>query len=216
VNLTLTLPSPRTLVAAGIGVVLVAAIALGGWYWYDTQQRRVAAEYAEVMARASAAQAPQAAGDARARAAQDLERVIAQYPSGDSAAEAAFELGNLRYASQQYPAARGAYELAVARGGSPTVRTLARSSIGYTWEAERNFAKAVETYQALAADLRPDNFLFEQALLDLGRVQELAGRAPEAIATYQRLLKELPSARRADDVRARLNALGAPADQATR
>ena len=215
-NLTLTLPSPRTLVAAGIGVVLVAAIALGGWYWYDTQQRRVAAEYAEVMARASAAQAPQAAGDARARAAQDLERVIAQYPSGDSAAEAAFELGNLRYASQQYPAARGAYELAVARGGSPTVRTLARSSIGYTWEAERNFAKAVETYQALAADLRPDNFLFEQALLDLGRVQELAGRAPEAIATYQRLLKELPSARRADDVRARLNALGAPADQATR
>jgi tetratricopeptide (TPR) repeat protein len=216
VNLTLTLPSPRTLVAAGIGVVLVAAIALGGWYWYDTQQRRVAAEYAEVMARASAAQAPQAAGDARARAAHDLERVIAQYPSGDSAAEAAFELGNLRYASQQYPAARGAYELAVARGGSPTVRTLARSSIGYTWEAERNFAKAVETYQALAADLRPDNFLFEQALLDLGRVQELAGRAPEAIATYQRLLKELPSARRADDVRARLNALGAPADQATR
>jgi tetratricopeptide (TPR) repeat protein len=216
VNLTLTVPSPRTLVAAGIGVVLVAAVALGGWYWYDTQQRRVAAEYAEVMARASAAQAPQAAGDARARAAQDLERVIAQYPSGDSAAEAAFELGNLRYASQQYPAARGAYELAVARGGSPTVRTLARSSIGYTWEAERNFAKAVETYQALAADLRPDNFLFEQALLDLGRVQELAGRAPEAIATYQRLLKELPSARRADDVRARLNALGAPADQATR
>lgn len=215
-NLTLTVPSPRTLVAAGIGVVLVAAIALGGWYWYDTQQRRVAAEYAEVMARASAAQAPQAAGDARARAAQDLERVIAQYPSGDSAAEAAFELGNLRYASQQYPAARGAYELAVVRGGSPTVRTLARSSIGYTWEAERNFAKAVETYQALAADLRPDDFLFEQALLDLGRAQALAGRTPEAIATYQRLLKELPSARRADDVRARLNALGAPADQATR
>lgn len=215
-KLTLTVPSPRTLVAAGIGVVLVAAIALGGWYWYDTQQRRVAAEYAEVMARASAAQAPQAAGDARARAAQDLERVIAQYPSGDSAAEAAFELGNLRYASQQYPAARGAYELAVVRGGSPTVRTLARSSIGYTWEAERNFAKAVETYQALAADLRPDDFLFEQALLDLGRAQALAGRTPEAIATYQRLLKELPSARRADDVRARLNALGAPADRATR
>ena len=215
-NLTLTVPSPRTLVAAGIGVVLVAAVALGGWYWYDTQQRRVAAEYAEVMARASAAQAPQAASDARARAAQDLERVIAQYPSGDSAAEAAFELGNLRYASQQYPAARGAYELAVARGGSPTVRTLARSSIGYTWEAERNFAKAVDTYQALAGDLRPDDFLFEQALLDLGRAQALAGRTPDAIATYQRLLKELPSARRADDVRARLNALGAPAAPASR
>lgn len=215
-NLTLTVPSTRTLVASGIGMVVVVAIVLGGWYWYDTQQRRVAAAYAEVMARASAAQTPQAASDARALAAQDLERVIAQYPSGDSAAEAAFELGNMRYASQQYPAARGAYELAVARGGSPTVRTLARSSIGYTWEAERNFGKAVEAYQALAADLRPDDFLFEQALLDLGRAQELAGRTPEAIATYQRIVKELPSARRADEVRARLTALGAPPDQPAR
>ena len=93
---------------------------------------------------------------------------------------------------------------------------MPRVVLACTSESERNFAKAVDTYQALAADLRPDDFLFEQALLDLGRAQALAGRTPEAIATYQRLLKELPSARRADDVRARLSALGAPADPASR
>ena len=210
-------PAPRTLMAAGLGVVLVAAIAVGGWYWYDTQQRRVGAAYAEVMTRAYAAQAPQASTDARTRAARELEELIAQHPSGASAAEAAYELGNLRYAAQQYPAARGAYEIAVARGSSPTVRTLARTSIGYTWEAERNFPKAVEAYQAVAKDLGPKDFLYEQTLLDLARAQELAGRPHDAVATYQRLLKELPSARRADDVRGRLVALGAPvsAPQAT-
>ena len=181
-------PAPRTLLVSALGLVLVGAIAVGGWYWYDTQQRRIGAAYAEVMTRAYAAQAPQAGNDARARVAQDLEQLIAQHPSGPSAAEAAYELGNLRYAAQQYAAARGAYELAVARGGSPTVRTLARVSIGYTWEAERNFPKAVEAYQAVAKDLGPKDFLYEQALLDLGRAQELAGRQPDAVATYQRLL----------------------------
>ena len=204
-------PAPRTLVAAGLGVLLVAAIAVGGWYWYDTEQRRVGAAYADVMTRAYAAQAPQAGADARGRVAQELEELIARYPSGPSAAEAAYELGNLRYAAQQYPAARGAYELAVARGGSPTVRTLARVSIGYTWEAERNFPKAVEAYQLVAKDLGPKDFLYEQTLLDLARAQELAGRQPDAVATYQRLLKELPTARRLDEVRGRLVALGAPA-----
>lgn len=204
-------PAPRTLVAAALGLVLVAAIAVGGWYWYETQQRRIGAAYAEVMTRAYAAQAPQASHDARARVARDLEQLIAQHPSGPSAAEAAYELGNLRYAAQQHAAARSAYEMAVARGGSPTVRTLARASIGYTWEAERNFPKAVEAYQQLAGELAPKDFLYEQTLLDLARAQELAGRQPDAIATYQRLLKELPGARRADDVRGRLVALGAPA-----
>lgn len=204
-------PAPRTLVAGGLGLVLVAAIAVGGWYWYDTQQRRVGAAYAEVMTRAYAAQTPQAGNDTRARVAHDLEQLIAQHPSGASAAEAAYELGNLRYAAQQYPAARGAYEMAVARGGSPTVRTLARASIGYTWEAERNFPKAVEAYQLVAKELGPKDFLYEQTLLDLARAQELAGRTPDAIATYQRLLKDLPAARRADDVRGRLVALGAAA-----
>lgn len=212
--MNVALPAPRTLVAAGLGLVILAAIALGGWYWYDTQQRRVAAAYAQVMTRAYAAQAPQAPSDARARAAQDLEEVIAQHPSGASAAEAAYELGNLRYAAQQYAPARGAYEVAIARGGSPTVRTLARASIGYTWEAERNFAKAVDAYQAVAKELGPKDFLYDQALLDLARAQELAGRTQDAIATYQRLLKDIPAARRADDVRSRLAALGAPAPAA--
>jgi tetratricopeptide (TPR) repeat protein len=203
-------PSPRTLVISAIALVGLAAAAFGGWYWYDSQQRRVAVAYADVMTRAYAAQAPQAPADARVKAARDLEQVIAQYSTGSAAGDAAYELGNLRYAAQQYAPARGAFEMAVARAVSPTVRTLARTSIGYTWEAERNFAKAVEAYQAVAKDLGPKDFLYEQALLDLGRAQERAGRAPDAIATYQRLLKDVPAARRGDDVRGRLAALGAP------
>ena len=75
-------PSSRTLVVAGVTLVAVAAVAAGGWYWYDAQQRRIANAYAEVLTRVQAARTPQASADARARAAQDLEQVIAQHPSG--------------------------------------------------------------------------------------------------------------------------------------
>jgi hypothetical protein len=52
-------------------------------------------------------------------------------------------------------------------------------------------------------------------LIDLARAQELAGRTPDAIATYQRVLKEVPAARRADEIRARLATLGAPVPAST-
>jgi len=44
--------------------------------------------------------------------------------------------------------------------------------------------------------------------VDRARTQELAGRKDEAVETYRRILKELPQARRGEEVRARLMRLG--------
>jgi tetratricopeptide (TPR) repeat protein len=202
-------PSTRALVAAGAAIVLLLGAAAGAWYWHDAQQRRAGTAYADVMTRVWAAQGPQGAPDLRAQAQQDLERVMAQYPSASGVAEAALELGNLRYAAQQYAQARGAYEVAVARASSPTVRTLARTSIGYTWEAERDFAKAIDAYQSVARALGPKDFLWEQAHFDLARAQELGGKRTEAAATYQKILKDAVATPRADDARRELTRLGA-------
>jgi len=193
------LPPTRTLgVAGAVAIVLAAAIA-GGWYWYDTQQRRVAAAYAEVLTRVYAAQSPQAPADERASAQQALEQILAQHPSAGPVAEAAYELGNLR----------GAYEIAAARGASPTVRALARTSIGYTWEAERDWAKAIETFQAVARELGPRDFLFDEVQFALARVQELGGKPADAITTYERVLKDTPTAPRIEEAKQQLMRLGA-------
>ena len=207
------LPPTRTLVLAGVIVLLVLAAAAGGWYWYDGQQRRVAAVYAEAMTRAYAAQSPQAPGDARARAQQELEQVLAKYPSAAPVSEAAFELGNLRYAAQQWAPARVAYEIALARGHSATVRTLARTSIGYTWEAERDWGKAIDAYLGVARDLGPKDFLYEEVQFALARVQELGGKPAEAIRTYERVLKDAPNSARAEEAKRYLMRLGATSNK---
>lgn len=202
-------PSPRAL---AIGAVVVAVFSLGAggaWWWSATQARRAAATYATALAAAQQAQGPQATAEARAAAAAALEAALGQHPSAPLAAQAAYELGNLRYAQREWARARAAWEVAAARAASPTLATLARVGIGYAWEAERNHARALEAYQSALGRLRPGDFQYEELLVAVARIHEVTGKKAEAIEAYRRLLKEAPRSRRADDVKSRLASLGA-------
>lgn len=191
-------------------VLLVAAL-LGGafWFWREAQERHAAAAYAPAMARLSAARGREIPPEARAMAIRELEAALQTYPSATMAAEAAFELAGLRFADSQYAPARSTYEIARARASSKTLQTLARLAIATTWEAERNFPKTIEAYQAVLGELKPGEFQFEETLVALARAYELAGKKDDAIQTYRRLLKDVPKTTRAEDVRARLASLGA-------
>jgi tetratricopeptide (TPR) repeat protein len=194
-----------------IALAVLALAALGGWTWYGAQQRRVLADHGEVMASVQPALGPEASADVKKAAIHALEQLLERHPSARTVPEAAYELGNIRFAAGQPAAARAAYELAAQRANSALIRALARMGIARTWEAERDFARAAEAYGGLVKDLDSRSFLYEDALLDHARMLELAGKKDEAIATYQRMLKEIPMARRADDVRSRLASLGTTA-----
>lgn len=203
------LRSPRTLLIAGGVLVGAVAVAASIWLWSSLSQSRGLAAYAEAMTRAEAGQLPDAPPSARAQAIRELEAVLAEYPGAAEAADAAYQLGNLRYANREFAAARAAYEIALAKQPPQTVRLLAQAGIAYTWEAERNFSKAAESFRAGAEGLTPSDFVYEDLWFGLARSHEMAGQKDAAIATYRQLLKDVPKSRRADMIRARLSALGA-------
>lgn len=205
---TFKLPTTRTLVIGIAAILVVGLLMAGGWYWYATTQQRAMSVYAEALTRAQRAQGPDATGEARTAAIRDLEAALTQYPSGRDAAQVAYLLGNLRYQSQQYPQARAAYDLALAHDPSRTIRTLSRGGVAYTWEAERNYPKAVEAFKVALEGLGPKDFYYEELLLGLGRTQALEGQKAEAVATYRRAVSELPNSRRLDEIKAQLAALG--------
>jgi tetratricopeptide (TPR) repeat protein len=211
VNWPPTLPSARTLIIASLVLVGVALAAFGGWAWWDAQQRRTMAAVAEVMALVHAAQAPDAPADAKQASIRDVEQLLQRYPSARTVPTAAYELGNLRFAAGQYAGARTAYELALQRGARGLVGAMARAGVARTWEAERDFGRAAEAYAVLVKELDPRSFLYEDALIDQARALELGGKKAEAIAAYQRVLKEVPTAKRSEDVRNRLASLGTSA-----
>jgi tetratricopeptide (TPR) repeat protein len=205
----MTLPSRRTLLILAGALLLVVVGGAAGSLWYVSRERAAAAAYAEALTTVQLSRTNAGSPDAAAAAARQLEATLQQYPSSRLAPDAAYELGNLRYAERQYPAARSAYEVALAKGAAPTIRTLSRAGVAYTWEAEKDFARAADAFQAAMTGAGPADFLYEELALDLARTQELAGRREQAIETYRRVLKDLPKARRTDEIRGRLASLGA-------
>src|SRR6185369_13937696 len=193
----------RLAIQVGAGVVVVALIVVGAWAWYRSQESRGEAALAAATLLAQQA-TPQAAPDARAKAIAALEAVLRDHPRFSGAAQAAYQLGNLRYASGANAQARGAYEVALAQGGPASVRALSAVGIGYTWEAEKNYANAAAAYEAALKAMAAKAFLYEDTLMALARVQELGGKPGAAVETYQRLLKEIPDTRRADDLKTHL------------
>lgn len=201
-------PTPRALVAAGLGVLALVLLVGGVWFWLSAQTERAQAAHADALAQANTVRNPQTPAAAKMAAMTALEGALAQAPGAPLAAQSAYELGNIRFDTGQYPMARAAYEIAHGRAGSGTIRTLAHAGIAATWEAERNFAKATDTYTAALTGQKPGQFYYEELLIGLGRSQELAGRRNEAIATYKRVLKDVPKLRREDEIRGRLASLG--------
>jgi tetratricopeptide (TPR) repeat protein len=195
---------------AGV-VVALALVATAGWFWLRAEDARGQAALAAAAEAVQQGEGPLATAEARQKAIATLEAVLAQHGRSSAAPQAAYQLGNLHYEAGSHAAARAAYEIALAKGAAGSLRTLSASGIGYTWEAEKNYPNAVAAYEAAARGLGPKQFFFEESLLDLARAQALAGRPAEARATYERVLKDAPDTRRAEDIRGRMAALPATA-----
>jgi tetratricopeptide (TPR) repeat protein len=194
----------RLILPVGGALIVVALIAGGGWAWFAWQESRSEQALAEAMVVVQQATGPEATPEARAKAILAVEGVLRDHSRTSAAPQAAYLLGNLRYAAGEYAAARGAYQTALAKGASGTVKTLSAVGIGYTWEAEKNYASAAAAYEAALSSIGPKDFLYEDTLAALARSQELGGKSAAALATYQRLLKDVPDSRRAEDLKARV------------
>lgn len=188
-------------------LAVVAALAGGGWAWYSVQESRARTAFADAAELVRQAQVQGAAPEARARATAALEAVLTTHARASIAPQVAYQLGNLRYAAGEHARARGAYEVALGRGASGTLKVLSALGVAYAWEAEKNYGKAQAAYEAALIGRTPKDFLYEELLMDLARVQEFCGNPAAAVETYQRLLKELPDSRRGADIRSRIASL---------
>ncbi len=197
----------------GAGALAVALLGLGAWLWQSRQESRGQLALAEAGQLVLQVETAQGSPEARERAINALQGVIERYPRLGLVPQAAYQLGNLRYAGGQYGAARGAYEVAIGKGATGSMRTLAALGIGYTWEAEKNYANAATAYESALKGLEPKSVLAEEGLLALARVQELGGKPAAALDTYRRVLKDMPESSRGEELRIRIASLQSRAKQ---
>jgi TolA-binding protein len=199
-------------VVLGLAAVVVVGLGWAGWTaWKSRYESQGSMVFTQARTLVAQAQTPGAADGARERAEKALQAVIADYPRLSSVAQAAYLLGSLRFGAAQYPQARSSFELARTKAGSGSLAALAGLNIGYCWEAEKNYEAAEKAYLSAISGAKPKDFLYEEAMVDAARAQELGGKRAEAVETYQRLLKDLPDNRRAEEIRSRVASLQTPA-----
>lgn len=196
----------RGLQAAAV-VVVIAIIGGASWAWWRSKEAQGLAALSAATEIVDQAQSPQANPEVKDKAIKALESLLAEYPRLSAAPQVAYQIGNLKYSIGQYIPARSAYELALAKGASGSVQTLCRLGIGYTWEGEKNYAGAISAYEAALKALTARDFLYDEILMSEARAQELGGKPGAAIEIYQRLLKEAPTGRYADDLKNRIASL---------
>jgi tetratricopeptide (TPR) repeat protein len=202
------------LVGAG-GLVLLGGLGAGTWAWLSSQQTRGQQALSAAHVLVEQAVAPTATAETKDRAVKALEGVVADYPRLPTAAQAAYELGNLHYEAGRHADARKAYELAIQKGASPSLRVLAAMGLAYSWEAEKHYDKARSFYESAAKDAGAKSFLYEDLLIGLARVQKAAGDHKGAQDTLSRALREVPESGRSDYVRALLASLQSGSPQQT-
>ena len=198
---------------AGLALIILAAVGLGwgGWMvWSTRAESHGAVALAQARFLLAQAQTPNAVPEAKERAQKALEDVVAEYPRLSSGAQAAYQLGNLRFAAGQYPQARAAFQVARSRARSASLTSLASLGVGFTFEAEKNYEAAEKSFAETVKGAGSKDFLYEEAMSDMARVQELGGKRAAALETYQKILKELPDGRRAEELRARVATLQSP------
>jgi len=191
-------------------IAVIGAAAGGGWAWYRMAETRNRQAFADASTVALRAQEPNATVEDRERAIRGLEGFLSEHASSSLVPQAAYRLGNLRYEAGQYPAARGSFEVALAKGARGALRNLSALGVAYTWEAQREYARAEAAYEATIRAVSPKDFIYEELLLDLARVQRLSGNPKAAFETYRRILKDVPDSRRADEIRSHLAELESP------
>lgn len=199
----------RWIFLGGVGALFVLVVTVGGWTWWTSYRSRGLDELELATLRVRAVRDRSAPAQARAEAAKALQALIDRYPRLKAVPQAAYQLGNLHYQNKAFEEARRAYQLALDRGATGALATLCHLGIAYAWEAQGEYARALGAFEAAGKGLAPQDFLYEEALLGVARSHELLKEPERAREAYQRLLKDVPQSRRAEEVRARLASLAA-------
>ena len=188
------------------GVALVVAIAVGATMWHRSQESRGEVALAAASVLVQQATAPEAPPDARDKAIAALDGVLREHPRFSAPGKRP-----ISSATSATPRVRMARRVAPTSWRSPRAGGIAsraqrarhRLHVG----GREDYTRAATAYESALKAMPPKTFLYEDALLALARVQELGGKPALAAETYQRVLKEVPDTRRADDLKTRLAAL---------
>jgi TolA-binding protein len=181
------------------GLILLAG---GTWFYFNMKER---AERTELEAQAIL----NGALDEQA-----ILSLVERYPETDASAQALLLLAYRDYIQQNWGGMREFYQKLYERDGQrhPDLGAAALFGVGVSYEAERNWDKALESY-ALLTRTYPASYKAPEAKIAVARVHEARGEFDQARQLYENVLVSYPKSQWRAKVDQRLKILGAKTAQ---
>jgi len=177
----------RVRLLAGTGAFILVAAIVSGWYLYRLNYETSAAKlYNTIQDQFLKTGSP--AGDGAAI--REYRALIQQYPGSRSATLARYRLGNLLFGRGQMEEAIAAYQdfLRGAGEGGDLV-TLAYGGLGACYEGNKDYAKALESYEN-ALKSKASSPFEAMNFQNVARVHEAMNNPAKALEFYRKALEK--------------------------
>lgn len=220
----------RPIVLTIAATVILAGLIGGYWFWQRSTNNKAAALYAEGIVAAATPVVP--ADEAQAA---NLPGQIAPRPQGKSfpteQARAEATIGKFVAAAQAYPStksgiaanyraaallaetgkaadAEARFNDVAARDGSGVYGRMARLGLAMLFVQQKKYDQAIAELTTLSQRTDTD-VPVDAVLMQLGDAYQRAGRTPDALRTFTRIVDEFPQSPYLTDARRRLDDLKA-------
>lgn len=205
-------------------VVAVAVLGIGGYFfWHQRTNDRASEMFGEAMAITEAQIAPpsslpgavQAPGTypsetARLQAAVTAFQAVASaYPSTDSGLAAKYQAAAAELSLNKLPEAEKGFQDVISDAPKSLYGPLARLGLAGAYAAERQYDKAIQIYNDLAAQ-RDSTLPVDGILMQLGDTCVHAGKSQDARAAFKRVVDEFPDSVYAQTAKTQLAQISAP------
>lgn len=201
-------PYRRTMIAGAI-LLLIAIGAVAAALWWEHRHNQQAAEL-ERQATRLYLDRP---ADQLAKADENLKQSVAlyrqvvdQYPRSPQAPVALYYLGNALVQANDIPGAVEAYNrFAASYGANKALLGMVYQRLGYAYLLSGDRERATKAFEA-ALEV-PGGLNKDQAMFELGKLEEAQSRPEAALARYQDLMKSYPNSPFSGEAAIRMKAL---------
>ncbi len=195
-----------------IGLIAVMALALaimGVKYYFDRQAREALVAYDRALAQVARIQnlTDEENKQEIEAAIQALEYIRNAFSRSTPGRFVRLDLGALYFHLKRYDQAKDSYQtfLKDLKPEEDYLKPLILDSLAYINEAEKDLEKAAARWKEVTK--LTDEFLKEEAFLNLGRIYEAQNNKEKAIETYEKLMADYPDSSNIARVKAKLAGL---------
>jgi tetratricopeptide (TPR) repeat protein len=186
--------------------VIIAVVSIAGFFGWGYEKNKKEEKAAVLYHQAYSVYQGWQQGDNTINESLKLFQSLAEdYAGTGSGMLGLFYVGNCHYEMGEFDDAIDAYERFLERVPVETqLALLAYDSLGYCYEAKKDYAKAIEYFQKT---ISPAPGLGESGYLNVARCYEIQDDTKNSLQLYEKFLAEFPESERAQEVREKIKKL---------